>query len=292
MKSSIGMKSYQKSLYYFLLVFFAIIIIVPFFIMVMTSLKTSSEIQSGVFSLFPHEWRFDNYKLALESTTWGRFFFNTAYVTCLSVLISLVINSMAGYAFSRLIFKGRDFLFVLALVGMMIPTQVTMLPNFVLMRYIPLAGGNNILGQGGTGLINTYAGMIAPYIAGAFGVFLFRQFFMNFPKSLDDAAKIDGLSKWGTFTRIYIPLSKPVFATLIVLKTTTTWNEYTWPLIITSSKKMWTVQLALSVFKDEFITQWNLLMASTTLIMLPLIILYLLMQKYFIEGIVTTGIKG
>ena len=183
-------------------------------------------------------------------------------------------------------------LFMLALVGMMIPQQVTMLPNFVAMKYFPLAGGNNILGQGGTGLINTYAGVVAPYIAGAFGVFLFRQFFLNFPNALDEAAKIDGLTRFGTFVRVYIPLSKAIFATLIVFKTTSTWNEYTWPLIITAKKDMWTVQLALSVFKEEFVTQWNYLMAATTLIMLPLLVLYIFMQKYFVEGIVTTGIKG
>jgi multiple sugar transport system permease protein len=115
---------------------------------------------------------------------------------------------------------------------------------------------------------------------------------MNFPKALDDAAKIDGLNRLKTLWYIYLPLSKAVIATLVVLKTTSTWNEYTWPLIITTSRNMWTVQLALSIFRTEFNTQWHLLMAATTLIMLPIIGLYLGMQKYFIEGIATTGIKG
>ena len=268
------------------------LIIMPFVIMFFTSLKTSAEISSAHFRLLPEKWLFSNYVEAMTSSDWGRYFWNSFYVTALSVGISLVINSMAGYAFARLRFAGRNFLFLLALVGMMIPQQVTMLPNFVAMKYIPLACGNNIFGQGGTGLINTYAGLVAPYIAGAFGVFLFRQFFMNFPQSLDDAAKIDGLSRMGTFQRIYLPLSKAIFATLVVFKTTSTWNEYTWPLIITTRKDMWTVQLALSVFKEEYITQWNYLMAATTLITLPLLVLYIFMQKYFVEGIVTTGIKG
>jgi len=279
-------------LWFLLMLCFCAIILMPFLIMLFTSLKSSAEILSPGFRLFPTEWRFENYRIAMQSASWGRFFWNSLYVTTLSVVISLVINSLAGYAFARLTFKGRDTLFLLALVGMMIPQQVTMLPTFVAMRYFPLVGGNNLLGQGGTGLINTYAGIIAPYVAGAFGVFLFRQFFLNFPKALDDAARIDGLSRWGTFIRIYLPLSKTIFATLIVFKTTSTWNEYTWPLIITNKRDMWTVQLALSVFKEEFITQWNYLMAATTLIMLPLLIIYLAMQKYFVEGIVTTGIKG
>lgn len=260
--------------------------------MFFTSLKTQAEISGAAFRLLPEHWLFSNYADAMKSSDWGRFFWNSFYTTFLAVIISLVINSLAGYAFARMEFKGKDFLFLLALVGMMIPQQVTMLPNFVAMKYFPLMGGNNILGQGGTGLINTYAGMIAPYIAGAFGVFLFRQFFMNFPKSLDDAAKIDGLSRFGAFVRVYLPLSKAIFATLIVFKTTSTWNEYTWPLIITTRKNMWTVQLALSVFREEFIMQWNYLMAATTLIMLPLLVMYVFMQKYFVEGIVTTGIKG
>ena len=282
----------RQGLLLLLMVFFCAVIMLPFLIMFFTSLKTSSEIAAPVFRLLPEKWLFSNYADAMKSSDWGRFFYNTFFVTVVATGISLVINSMAGYAFARLNFKGRDMLFMLALVGMMIPQQVTMLPNFVAMKYFPLAGGNNILGQGGTGLINTYAGVVAPYIAGAFGVFLFRQFFLNFPKALDEAAKIDGLTRFGTFVRVYIPLSKAIFATLIVFKTTSTWNEYTWPLIITAKKDMWTVQLALSVFKEEFVTQWNYLMAATTLIMLPLLVLYIFMQKYFVEGIVTTGIKG
>ena len=285
-------KKAARFLLFLCMLFFCILIIVPFLIMFFTSLKTQAEISQAAFLLLPEQWLFYNYIESMRSSDWGRFFWNSFYTTFLAVAISLVINSLAGYAFARMEFKGKDLLFLLALVGMMIPQQVTMLPNFAAMKYVPLAGGNNLLGQGGTGLINTYAGMVAPYIAGAFGVFLFRQFFMNFPKSLDDAAKIDGLGRLGAFTRIYLPLSKAIFATLIVFKTTSTWNEYTWPLIITTRKNMWTVQLALSVFQEEFLTQWNYLMAATTLIMLPLLVMYVFMQKYFVEGIVTTGIKG
>lgn len=282
----------KKILLFCLMLVVSIVIATPFLVMFFTSLKAPSEIASPVFKLLPEKWLFRNYVEAMGSAEWGRFFYNTFFVTAVATGVSLVINSMAGYAFARLNFKGRDVLFMMALVGMMIPQQVTMLPNFVAMKYFPLMGGNNILGQGGTGLINTYTGIVAPYIAGAFGVFLFRQFFLNFPRALDEAAKIDGLTRLGAFTRVYIPLSKPIFATLIVFKTTSTWNEYTWPLIITNNRNMWTVQLALSIFKEEFGTQWHYLMAATTLIMLPLLVMYIFMQKYFVEGIATTGIKG
>ena len=174
----------------------------------------------------------------------------------------------------------------------MIPPQVNMLPVYVILKSIPLAGGNNILGQGGTGWLDRYMGLIAPYVAGSFGVFLFRQFFLNFPKALDDAATIDGLGKVRIFFRIYIPLSSPVIATLIALKSTNTWNQFTWPLIIVNSDKMKTVQLALTAFKAETTIEWNLLMAATTLTILPLVIIFLSVQRYFIQGIVTTGIKG
>lgn len=171
-----------RFLLFLFMLLFCVIIIIPFLIMFFTSLKTSSEISSAVFRLLPERWLFSNYVEAMQSSDWGRFFGNSLYTTFLSVIISLVINSLAGYAFARLEFKGKDLLFLLALVGMMIPQQVTMLPNFVAMKYVPLAGGNNLFGQGGTGLINTYAGMVAPYIAGAFGVFFIPPVLYEFPK--------------------------------------------------------------------------------------------------------------
>mgnify|MGYP002397168634 CR=1 FL=1 len=167
-----------------------------------------------------------------------------------------------------------------------------MIPVFIILKKIPLAGGNNIFGVGGIGWIDSYMGLLAPHIAASFGVFMFRQFYLNFPKSLDDAAKIDGLNGFKTYLKIYVPLSGPIFASLAALKATFVWNEYTWALIITNSDRMRTVQLALSLFRDENEVQWHLLMAATTLITLPLLVLFLKLKKYFVEGIVTTGIKG
>ena len=264
----------------------------PFFLMIITSLKTMDEIFSPQFIWIPERPDWANYIEAFQRGNWGIYFFNTFYVTVVTVIISLIINSTAGYAFAKLNFKGRDALFFISLIGLMVPPQVTMIPVFLLLKHIPLAGGNNLWGQGGLGWIDSYNGLIAPYVAGTFGVFLFRQFFLQIPKELDDAARIDGFGRLKAFLQIYVPLSKPVFATLVALKATSSWNEYTWPLIITMSDEMKTVQLALSMFRDENQVQWDLLMASTTIIVLPLLILFVFAQKTFIEGIVTTGIKG
>ncbi|NOU92707.1 ABC transporter permease subunit [Paenibacillus sp. LMG 31456] len=271
---------------------FALLMLFPFVLMVLTSLKTMGDIMAPQFIFFPETWVWHNYVEAMSRGKWGTYFFNSVFVTVITVIVSLLLNSIAGYSFGRLNFRGRDVLFLISLIGLMIPPQVTMIPVFLILKHIPLAGGNDLFGQGGLGWINSYMGLIAPYVAGSFGVFLFRQFYLGFPKELDDAAKIDGLTRVQTFLYIYVPVSKPIFATLVALKATQSWNEYTWPLIVTNTDEMKTVQLALTMFRDETQVQWNLLMSATTLIILPLLILFLFTQKYFVEGIVTSGIKG
>ena len=217
----------------------------PLVMTISVSLQTMSEVYSPDLNLIPDALQFVNYKTAMTTGSWARYFQNSLTVTVITVVISLVINAMSGFVFARIPFRGREPLFMLILIGMMIPAQVTLIPVFLLIRSVPFAGGNNWLGQGGTGLINTYAGLIIPYIAGSFGVFLCRQFYMGFPTELDDAARIDGCGRLGQFFRIYLPLSGPVLASLAVLKFTGTWNEYTWPLVMTSGDAMKTVQLAL-----------------------------------------------
>lgn len=270
----------------------AVVMLVPFVIMVLTSFKTMGEIQSPTFTLFPKEWHFDNYAEALSRGDWARYFFNSFVVTAITVIISLVLNSMAGYAFARLRFPGRNVLFFSVLIGIMVPAQTTMIPTFLMMKQFPLAGGNDLFGQGGIGYINSYTGLILPFIAGSFGIFLCRQFFLNFPRALDEAAQIDGASKLRVFFQIYLPLSKPILATLAIFKTTSAWNDYMWPLIMTNTPEMRTVQLGLTIFRGETNVEWNLLMAATTLVVLPLILLFLAAQKYFVQGIVTTGLKA
>ena len=264
----------------------------PFVLTVSVSLETMSEVYSAAPRILPAAPQWHNYLDAMRSGSWGRYLYNSALVTVITTLISLVINSMSGFVFARVPFRGRRALFALILVGMMIPPEVTLFPVFRLVRSIPFAGGNDWLGRGGKGLMNTYAGLILPYIAGSFGGFLCRQFYLGFPFELDDAARIDGCGRFGQFTRIYLPLSGPVLASLGMLKFTGTWNEYTWPLVLTTGDSMRTVQLALTTFRSETEIVWNQLMAATLVSCLPIYALFFAAQKHFVSGLLAGSVKG
>lgn len=268
-----------------------LIMLVPVIMMFVTSFKTMEEIKSPVFHLIPESFSIVNYVDAMASGNWGIYFRNSLMITALAVIFSLLFNSIAGYAFARLRFKGSKGLFMLLLVGLMMPPQVTMLPTFLIMAKFPLLGGNNLWGMGGTGLVNTYAGLVIPLVSGSFGVFLCKQFYENFPKSLDEAAEIDGTNKWQTYFQIYLPNSKAILATLSLLKGVSVWNDYLWPLVMTNSENMKTVQLALTMFKTDGLIQWNQMMAAAVLVVLPMIVLFLCAQKYFVQGVVTSGLK-
>ena len=173
----------------------------PLLVTISTSLQSHSEVYASSPVLLPAKPQWHNYVDAMQNGNWGRYLFNSAYVTLWTLVLSLAINSMAGYALARIRFRGRAAVLALTLAGLMIPPQVTMIPVFTMLRSMPLAGGNDLLGQGGTGLMNTYGGLILPYIAGSFGVFLMRQFYVSFPTALDDAARIVLLTGFmGAFT--------------------------------------------------------------------------------------------
>lgn len=289
------MKKKEKAImilgYFFLLVI-NIIILFPIVILLSTSLKDLQEIRVSPYTLIPESVKWENYIIFFQTADWGKYFYNTAYIAIITTVISIITNSMAGYAFARLKFIGKDFLFKLSLIGMMIPMQTVMIPIYMKVKTIPFAGGNNIWGQGGYGLLNSTWGVMAPLLAGAFGLFMCRQFFLGFPVALDDAAKIDGCSAFRAFAYIYIPLSKPMLATLAILKFTDGWNQYTWPLVITNSDESRTVQLALSMFRGSAVIQWDLLMAGTVMISLPVLVIFLFLQKYYVQGLINSGIKG
>lgn len=263
----------------------------PLFIMALTSLKEQKETLAATFRFFPESPRFRNYIDAFADNNWLRYFGNSFYITIVVVLFSTLLSSLAGFSFARLKFRGNHAIFMMFMAGIMVPSQVYIVPQYILLRSFPLLGGNDLLGAGGIGILNTYWALIIPFTAAPLGIFLCRQYYLTFPHSLDEAAKIDGCSDLRLYLSVYLPMSKTVFATFVILKFTYTWNDFFYPLIMTNSKKMYTVQIALQQFNELGTVNWPLLMAATLITMVPILVVFFSAQKYFIKGIVTSGLK-
>jgi multiple sugar transport system permease protein len=279
-------------LYVFLIVF-AMVMLFPFLIMISTSLKSENEIymQDSV-DLIPRSWKVLNFIETLKVANWGRYFFNSFYVTSVSVIGSLLLNSLAGYSFAVLRFPGRNLLFFFLLVGILVPPQTLIIPQYIILRSIPLFGGNNIFGQGGAGWLDSYWALIVPELSGSFGIFLFRQYYLNTPREFYEASKIDGCTAFNTFLRIYLPLSKPVLASLAILKSVHVWNNFFYPLIMTSSDEMRTVLLGLQSYQNYALLRWDLMMAACVLVCLPLVIAFFVFQRHFLQTAFSSGVKG
>lgn len=278
---------------YLILTCWIMITLLPIVFVILTAFKSDTEISLAQFKWLPTSFTYiENFKQAFQMGNWPKYFANSFFVTTMVVIGSLFFNSLAGYSFSRLIFKGRDALFLMVLIGMMVSPQSIIIPQFVIMRSVPLAGGNNIFGAGGTGLLDTYAALILPFLSGSFGIFLCKQFYSSFPTSLDDAAKIDGCGPFRTYISIYLPLSKTILATLAIFKAVATWNDFFYPLIMTQSDSMKTIQLALQMFRGSTATHYNWLMAATVITVLPMVFVYFAAQKSFVQGIATSGSKN
>lgn len=286
-------KRIGRSLTYLLHILFFLVMVFPLVIMLSTALKAESEIYlQSTFKLIPEAWRFRNFVDAMTAANWARYFFNSLLVTTVATAGSLFLNSLAGFSFAVLRFPGRNFLFFFLLIGIMIPYQVTIVPQYIIMRSVPLFGGNTLLGSGGIGWLDTHWALIVPQLAGSFGVFLCRQYYIGMPKELLESAKIDGATPFQAFIRIYVPLSKPVFATLAILKSVYVWNDFFYPLVMTTSDEMKTVQLGLQTFRNIALVRWDLMMAATMLVCLPLIVAFLFFQRMFINSAVASSVKG
>ncbi len=281
-----------KALNYAVLVAIAIVMGFPVFWMMSTALKTESQANQFPPVFIPNPVVIENFEEALGRANFARYLFNSTFVAVSTVAFLLFFSSLAGYTFGRLRFPGRNALFAIVIATMIIPGQVTMIPVFVIMARFPLMGGNDILGQGGAGLLNTYPALIIPQISGAFSIFMMRQFMMTLPEELSDAARIDGASEFGIYWRIMLPLTTPALITLGLFTFAGSWNDFIWPLVVTNSEEMRTVQLGLSVFRGVNFTEQALFMAGTTLATLPVMALFLVGQRYFIRGIALSGLKG
>ena len=270
----------------------ALTMMFPLLWMVSTSVKPPEEMFVFPPRLLPGAWRFENYAEAWEAARFSIYFRNSVIVSTAGTVVTIVVCAMAAYVFAKLQFKGRDALFWVILSSQMIPGIVTLIPSFLVVKNIPLAGGNDWLGKGGHGWLNSYAGLILPGAGGAFGVFLLRQFFLSVPDDLLDAARVDGCSEFGIFSRIVMPLARPAIATLSIFTFQTYWNDFIWPLVTTSDERYRTVQLGLTVFRQRFTTSWGPLMAGVTIATVPMIVVFLMFQRYFVSGVALTGLKG
>ncbi|AGE22474.1 carbohydrate ABC transporter permease [Geobacillus zalihae] len=255
----------------------AIFMIFPFLWMLSTSFKDMSEVFIFPPKPFGKEIHWENYLRIFDRFPFDLFFLNSLKITVIVVIGQLITSSMAGYVFARLKFRYRDIIFGLYLATMMVPSQVTMIPTFILMRYY--------------GLVDTHASLILPGLVSAFGTFLMRQFFLTIPSALEDAAKIDGCTPFGIYWRIFLPLSKPALATLGVFVFMGTWNDFLGPLVFINSLEKMTLPLGLASMQGMYSTDWPVLMAGTVLSLLPVIVIFLLAQDFFIRGITLSGLK-
>jgi len=268
-----------NSAMFFLLCLGALLFLFPFFWMLSTSLKGADEVILYPPNLIPHVPRLQNYLEIWDKAPFGRYFFNSAVVTTAIMLGEVATSVLAAFAFSKIPFPGREKLFLAFLGTLMIPNIVTLVPAFVIVHRLKW--------------IDSYMGLIVPEMATAYGIFLLRQFFLQIPQELDDAAKIDGSSRWGTLMRIYVPLSAPALIALAIISFINNWNNFFWPLIVTNSDAMRTLPVGLRFFVEgDGAGQWQYLMVAATIISIPPLVVFLALQRFFVRGIAMTGITN
>ncbi len=266
-----------KIISYIILSIGSIIMIIPFIWMLSTAFKPQAEVFRLPPTLIGSRIEFGNFARVSDRFPFWLFFLNSLKISAVVVIAQLVTSSMAGFAFARLKFKGRELIFFFYLATMMIPAQVTIIPNFLLM--------------GQLGLVNTHQALYLPALVSAFGTFLMRQFFITVPPSLEEAAKIDGCTPFGVYRRIFLPLSTPMTATLAIFVLMGIWNDYYNPLIYITTVEKMTLPLGLALMQGMYSTDWTVLMAGTTLSLIPIITAFLFAQDLFVKGVMLSGVK-
>ena len=268
----------RKVLLYVLLIIIGIIMVVPFLWMISTSLKEQYDTVKIPPVWIPNPPRWQNYVDLFTQQPMLQFMLNTIKIVFFVVLGQLFFSSLAAYSFARIKFKGRTVMFFFYIATLMVPGQVTMIPTYLMFAKV--------------GLVDNHIVLILPAFFSAFGVFLLRQFFMSLPKELEEAAEIDGCNPFTTYYRIMLPLIVPARLTLGVFTLMNTWNDYMGPLIYLTTPEKYTMTLGIAYFKGVYTTQWNLVMAGSVLSVIPILVAYLCAQKYFVEGIAFSGVKG
>lgn len=252
----------------------------PFYFMVTAGLKSFAEATQTPPTLWPAELHFENFAEAWEKAPWPRFFVNTVFIAVATTVGELVTSVLAAYAFAQMRFKGKAVVFTLLLATYMMPAEATLIPNFVMMsrRYL--------------NLYDTYLAQILPFLATAFAIFLLRQQFLGIPTELRDAARIDGAGHLRFLWSVVLPISVPALVTLTVISFLASWNSFLWPLIMTSRPEIQPIQVGLNAFRGETSSQYHLLMAAAAFVVAPVVLLYLVAQRYLVQGVARTGIRG
>lgn len=273
-------KKISKTIVFIILVLGSLLLLSPIWWMIATSLKDMQEVMTYPPTVIPETFHFSNYIETLKSLPFLRYTYNTLLITCFVVVGNVLANSFVAYGFAKIRFKGRNVLFAFVLATMMIPGFVTLIPQYVVFSKL--------------GWVNSYLPLIVPaFFGNAFFIFLIRQFFLTIPNELIEAAKIDGASHFYIWSRIMVPLAKPAIATVAIFAFNGAWNDFLGPLLYINDASLYTLQLGLQVFNGQNATQWNYLMAGSLMVMLPVIVLFFIFQRYFIEGMnLTAGSKG
>ena len=284
-------KHMQSFIWYCLVILISLTTVLPFIWTLSTSFKSDSEILSGSMQIIPSHFTWDHYKEVFETMPFLNYLKNSLILALGGVATNLFFGSLAGYSFGQLKFKGKKPIFLVFLASMMVPSIVTMIPTFIVLRGFPLAGGNDLTGTGGLGLINSYWAILLPGAAGAFSIFFMKQFFEQLPKELGESARIDGASEFKIFWNVYFPLAKPALTTLGIMTFQAGWNAFMWPMIVLNADEMKTVQVGLAAFQYNYNTNYGPLMAGKILATLPVLVLFIFAQRNYVQGMADAGIK-
>jgi multiple sugar transport system permease protein len=278
---------------YVFLVIGSLIFMAPFAWMVVASFKHIQDIFTYPPTWIPHNPTINNYHDFLKSQNVARWFFNSAFVTLSIIAVQTIFSAMAAYCFAKRNFPFRDAFFLIGLGTMAIPAAVLLVPNYLVLKHVPFFGGNDFVGNGGHGWLDSYWGLIVPNCINMFSIFMMRQYMRSIPDELIDAAKVDGAGHIRIFFKVIVPLCKPVLAVTAIFAFNFYWNNFQWPLIIISSPDHYTVPLGLAQFvaTAQHRTSWDLVMAGSVLATLPVLIAFLLFQRYIVRGIAISGLK-
>ncbi len=290
-KKRIMREVFSKAALYLVLVIMAIVMCLPFYWSIITAIRVNDEIYSLPVTLFPSKFTLEHFRRVFNEIPFFRMLLNSLITTGVGVFTNLFFGSLAAYAFSKIRFRGHKIIFNILLSSMMIPGVITLIPTFFVLLRFPLAGGNNFVGQGGIGFYDNLAAVILPGAIGVYGIFFMRQFFVSLPDDLAESARIDGAGEFRIYFKIYLPLVLPGLLTLGIFTFQSGWNNFMWPNIVLQSPENQLLTMAFKAFQNSRNTDFGPLMALSIMMAIPVLILFVCMQKYFVQGVALGGVK-